>query len=114
MSELGEIKQGKEIGKRDRNKHIYAACVDCGKDSYAMEKKKKEVSVEKLEEKFDSLEGKFDNFITNHFAHLVKDVSILVEQNGVMQQNMVTMKKDILRTFINHRGEEKSNVTYRD
>lgn len=35
MPRLGEIKRGDEIGKKgDRRKHIWSACIDCGKERW--------------------------------------------------------------------------------
>ena len=64
-----------------------------------MTEEKKEDSVEKLEKKIDSLEGKFDNFLTNHFAHLVENVETLMEQNTGIKQSMEAMEKNILKAL---------------
>jgi len=34
MPELGELKQGTEIGKKSRNKFMYCACPHCGKGGW--------------------------------------------------------------------------------
>ena len=71
-----------------------------------MEDKKKVEPIVKLEKKIDSLEEKFDDFLNNHFAHLAEDVTnlksngaTLINQNKAMQQNMVTMERNILKAL---------------
>ena len=34
MPQIGEIKQGRELGRRNNDKHIYIACPDCGKERW--------------------------------------------------------------------------------
>lgn len=36
MPEIGEIRRGAQIGYNDRNRHIWHACVDCGKESWVL------------------------------------------------------------------------------
>ncbi len=68
-----------------------------------MEKKKKENPTKKLEEEFHDFQKQWNTqwnkFLTNDFSHLVAKVDTLVEQNVGIQQNMVTMEKNILKAL---------------
>ena len=41
MPEIGEIRTGKQLGYRDSYKHIWQACIDCGKERWVYLKKGK-------------------------------------------------------------------------
>jgi len=45
MPEIGEIKRAREIGKKGRGKHIWSACIDCGKERWVPSSLEKPLSV---------------------------------------------------------------------
>jgi len=64
-----------------------------------MEKKKTDNPTKKLETQFLAFQKEWKKFLENDFSHLVSKVDTLVEQNGVIQQNMGTMEQNILRAL---------------